>query len=297
VGVSAQARPAVLPLQGGEADACVTVYPLLCAQQLASPAYFVRPGGTLATLRAMADRGRRVWIPIQAFLVVHPGAGPLLIDTGFHPRVMEDPVAEHGPVLGRLAPFRMSPEQAVARQLDAHGIAPHELAAVILSHLHYDHASGAREFDQTTYLVDRAEWQAAADGGLREGYRQAHIDHPLDWRTVDFAGDGVAAHGAFAATLDLFGDGSVRLLSTPGHTRGHMSMLLRLRDREMLLCIDAIYTLASLTDDAMPLLCPDRERYLHSRAQIRAYAAQSPDAVIVPGHDPDAWAALDPVYT
>jgi len=53
------------------------------------------------------------------------------------------------------------------------------------------------------------------------------IDSESRMRLIDFDSDG-ERHGAFAQTVDLLGDGSVRLISTPGHTFGHLSVLIRL---------------------------------------------------------------------
>ena len=303
--VSVSPRPAELPLSGGSPGAVVSVYPLLCAEQRAPRAWFDRPSGTVALLRSLVDRSQNVWIPIQTFLIVHPTAGPVLVDTGFHPVAATNRTEALGPVMGRVSSIRFRAEQAVRRQLADRGVHPSDLAAVILTHLHYDHASGIPDLADAgasggavdaPLLLDRREWDAAVHGGWRQGYVHSHLDQPLDWRTVDFRGPLAGAHDDFAATLDLFGDGSVRLLSTPGHSRGHMSLLLRLREREMLLCIDAIYTLGSLTEDLVPLVADDRDVYASSRAQIRRFADRSPDAVIVPGHDPDAWASLDGAY-
>ena len=304
--VSVSPRPAELPLNGGSKDATVTVYPLLCAEQLAPPAWFSRPPGTLALLRSLADRSQRIWIPIQAFLIVHPTAGPVLVDTGFHPLAATRPTEALGPVMGRLSPVRFNVEQAVRRQLADRGVHVSDLAAVILSHLHYDHSSGIPDLAAgdgagtatgAPFLLDRREWDAAVHRGWREGYVHSHIDQPVDWRTLAFDDGRASAHDDFAAAFDLFADGSVRLLSTPGHSRGHMSLLLRLRERELLLCVDAIYTLASLTEDVVPLLAADRDLYARSREQIRRHVARHPDTVVVPGHDPQAWAALDAVYS
>jgi glyoxylase-like metal-dependent hydrolase (beta-lactamase superfamily II) len=284
-------------LPGGSDGSTVTVYPLLAGEQLAPPAWFDRPSGTLALLRSLADRSQRIWVPLQAFLILHPTAGPLLVDTGLHPSVAQRPTENLGPVMGRMAPLRFRPEQAVRRQLADHGVQPADLAVVVMTHLHFDHASGIPDLPEPTYLVEQREWDAASCGGWRGGYVRTHIDQPLDWRTVDFATGGASAHGAFAATLDLFGDGSVRLVSTPGHSLGHMSLLLRLRERELLLCSDAIYTLDSVSADVVPLLAADRALYARSREQIGRHLDQALETVVVPGHDPDAWAALDAVYS
>ena len=95
---------------------------------------------------------------------------------------------------------------------------------------------------------------------------------------------------SFGRTIDLFGDGSVRLLSTPGHTRGHMSVLLRLRSgRELLLTGDAAYARATIEQELVPLFCDDVHRYLRSLREIRRYLEQTPSALVVCGHDPESW--------
>lgn len=293
---AADPHPAQLPLAGGHAGATVAVHPLLTAEMLTPTALFDRPRNALGLLGVLTGRAPRVWIPIPAFLVHHPGAGAILIDTGLHPSVARRPVENLGPITGRLAPIRMDATQAVSQRLAAHQLGPHDIAHVIMTHLHYDHASGVSEFPQATFVLDGREWRAAVHGGLRDGYRHSHFDRVADWRTIDFEAFAVDSFATFGRAVDLFGDGSVRLLSTPGHTLGHMSVLMRLADGEMLITADAMYTRASLDADLYPLVCADRHLYRRSLQEIRDYVAQTPGAIVVPGHDPVAWSELAEVY-
>ena len=77
------------------------------------------------------------------------------------------------------------------------------------------------------------------------GYRPAHYDYAFDYRTVDYP-RGDQSYSTFGRTFDLFGDGSVRLASTPGHTAGHQSVICRLADRDLVIAGDAFYTLSQL---------------------------------------------------
>jgi len=258
-----------------------------------------KPSGPLAGVRGLGLHTRRStwrWIPVPAFLVEHPGAGHVLIDTGLHESIAEDPGEQLGQ-LGRAFDFRFSAEQAVARQLLKRGVRPREISTVVMTHLHLDHASAVQDFPQATFLVDQREWAAAhrRRGGLR-GYFPAQFDQGVAWRTVDFAAPGVEAFAPFGLGFDLFGDGSVRLLSTPGHTAGHMSVLLRLRHREALLTADAAYTMRTIEEGAMPALTDDSHRFARSLGEVQRYVKQTPGALVVPGHDAEAWARLDPVY-
>src|ERR687894_1833347 len=146
---AAEPRPAELPLPGGRRGATVRLHPLLCGRSIAPPAYLMRESGRLAALRGLGIGVRRdAWIsiPIVAYLVEHPGAGPILIDTGLHPSVAVDPRKS----LGRPGAFTlrpsMKPEDAVAAQLRAREIEASDIRLVVMTHLHVDHASGVSEF-------------------------------------------------------------------------------------------------------------------------------------------------------
>jgi N-acyl homoserine lactone hydrolase len=296
VSVSVDPREAELPLPGGRVGATVTAHPLLTGETLVPPALFERPPGRFALLRTLLRRSDRIWIPIPAYLVLHPIAGPLLVDTGFHPSVAVDPTKNLGLVQGRMAPIRMEPEQAASHQLASLDLRPAEIRWVVLTHLHYDHASAISEFPDATFVVSEEEWYAAAEGGVRQGYRHRHFDHAFDWRTIDFDGPAVNSFSAFGRAVDLFGDGSVRLLYTPGHTLGHMSVLLRLAGRELLLAGDAVYDRTALERDVRPLFVADEHLYRRSVRELRRFIEQTPGLIVVPGHDPRAWAELDAAY-
>ena len=109
---------------------------------------------------------------------------------------------------------------------------------------------------------------------------------------IDFEAEG-EPYGPFTRTVDLLGDGSVRLVSTPGHTPGHMSVLVRAEgERHVLIVGDAAYTLRSVREQVLPLLTAGDEAYRNSLAELKAFSEQEPDAVLVPTHDPDAWRQL-----
>jgi Metallo-beta-lactamase superfamily len=133
----------------------------------------------------------------------------------------------------RLFVLRVARGQDVVSQARARGVEAGAIGTVGLTHLHYDHAGGAGQLPHATFLFDSREWAPAVRGRLLEGYRRGTVDRPLDWRTLEFAG--ATAGAGFSHTLDLFGDDSVRLVSTPGHSPGHLSVLLRTASGPVLL--------------------------------------------------------------
>jgi N-acyl homoserine lactone hydrolase len=242
-------------------------------------------------------KDRWMTAPIVAFLVEHPTAGPVLIDTGFHASVAVKPRSNLGRV-GALIyrDIDMRPEQAVEAQLRAKGIQPSDVKVVIMTHLHPDHASAISDFPEPIFLVSDVEWEAASEGGARDGYVHSQFDHGFDYRLVDFDSEGANSFSGFARSLDVFGDGSVRLVFTPGHTLGHMSVVLQTAQGEVLVAGDAIFLHRTLQDDHLPFALPDEHLFRRSLREIRQYVKETPDALVIPGHDWQAWQKLKPVY-
>jgi glyoxylase-like metal-dependent hydrolase (beta-lactamase superfamily II) len=300
VATAAEPQPASLPLPGGEHGATVRLHPLLSGISTAPPGWFYRESGRLAPLRALGigvPKSDLIDMSIQAFLVEHPGEGPILIDTGFHPSVAVDPKQSLGRVGARAFHPTFSAEDAVAAQLRERGIEAREIGLVVMTHLHIDHASGVSEFPAATFVVDRREWEAATEPqGWKRGYRPRQFDHAFDWRLVDFDSPEVDSYATFGRSYDLLGDGSIRLVSTPGHTRGHMSVILRTGEREVLVAGDAIYTRRSLERGEVPYQVDDEHRFRRSVKEIQLFHETRHDALVIPGHELDFWKTLDAVY-
>jgi glyoxylase-like metal-dependent hydrolase (beta-lactamase superfamily II) len=294
---AAEPRQAELPLTGGRTDATVKLQPLLVATMTAPAGHFHRDDGRSgrlgAALEAIAPRDR-VEIPIVAFLVEHPGVGKLLIDTGFHAGVAAKPSEAMGRLGGLLfKDLKMQAEDAVPGQLRARGIDPGEVRVVIMTHLHSDHASGISQFPGATFVVSDKEWDGASEGNQLSGYFPRQFDHAFDWRLLDFEGPQAGSFATFGRAFDLFGDGSVQLVFTPGHSAGHLSVVLRLDGgREALVAGDAIYTMRTLRESALPYLMADEHLFRRSLREIQLYAKETPEAVIIPGHDLDRWREL-----
>jgi glyoxylase-like metal-dependent hydrolase (beta-lactamase superfamily II) len=293
-------RPAALPLPGGRDGATVRVNPLLTAEIKAPPGFFQRKWGPLGIgmLRnlSLVPPSAWQWVPVPAFLVEHPEAGPVLIDTGLHPSVAVNGRGNLGP-FGIVQQMRMEEGWSVRDRLRERAIDLADVGVVVITHLHVDHVSAVEDLPDATFVVDGREWKAACEGGLLQGYRHQLFDHALDWRTLDFAAVGVDSFASFGWSYDLFGDGSVRVLSTPGHSAGHCSVLLRLSDnRELLVTGDAAYSLRTVRDDLLPMFCADVHLYRRSLGEIRRYMDLTPDAVVIAGHDAEEWSKLEPVY-
>ena len=288
---AAQPEPAELPLPGGRADATVKVTPLLAGTSEWPEAWRHREEGRLAKPHAfgIGDRkSERAEFPIPAFLVEHPSAGVILIDTGLHPSVAVDKKQNVGRVLAATAarPWKMDPSQALPDQLRERGIEPSQVGLIVMTHLHLDHASGMVQFPGATFVISRQEWERANEPrAATSGYVTSHFDHAFDYRLVDFDGPDVDSFASFGRSFDLLGDGSVRVAFTPGHTMGHMSVILRAEEREVLLTGDAAYTRHTLKTGHKPYLMQDEHLFDRSLREIQRYVEQTPSALVIPGHE------------
>jgi glyoxylase-like metal-dependent hydrolase (beta-lactamase superfamily II) len=236
-------------------------------------------------------------LPVPVYLVRHPGAGNILVDTGLHPSVARDPKDN----LGRFSSkhYRVEEGQDLVSQLRARRLTPADIHVVVLTHLHEDHASGIESFPRAKFVVSATEWEAATTGlfpFLRGGYHRSHFDYAFDFLTVDFDGELVESYGPFGRSFDLFGDGSVRLVYTPGHSPGHMSVVLRLPRRDFVVVGDAAYDWRQFQGESEPMLMADEHNWRRSLRELQAYRRTYPYALIVPGHDREFWEKLEPRY-
>lgn len=165
------------------------------------------PGVNVGVAREFSD---------NCYLIRHRGRW-LLWDTGMADGIADKPegvtVAN-----GLLKLFVRNPLRAQLQQL---GLAPEDITDLALSHFHADHAGNANLFTRATLYVQKAESDAAfgPDAG-RFGYVPALYERLSGNTRRELNGE-----------FDVFGDGAVRILPTPGHTPGHQSLLVRLPRR------------------------------------------------------------------
>ncbi len=300
--VHVEAKPLHEPLAGGTPGATVAVEPIVAGHASWPRILMEWPGGRFKQLRllhALLTSKDPVVIPCPAFLIRHPSAGAILVDTGLHPSIATDGRQNFGALGARLGKPSLEPGEDLPAQLRRRGLEPGEVPIVVMTHLHSDHTSAISEFPQATFVVSEVEWEAATSGPqpLLNGYRRPHLDYAFDYRTVDFDRGGVDSYASFGRAYDLFGDGSIRLAFTPGHSAGHMSVICRLGKRDFVIGGDATYTAGQLEGTAPLAPRPfDAHNYRRSLQELRLYGREYPDAIVTPGHDAEFFAGLVPRY-
>ncbi|MGC2237412.1 MAG: N-acyl homoserine lactonase family protein, partial [Pyrinomonadaceae bacterium] len=300
--VQVEAKPLHEPLAGGTPGATVVVEPLIAGHVDFPQAMMVSPGGhflTLKLMRALFGPREPNVIPVPAFLIRHPSAGAILVDTGLHPSIATDGKENFGGLGNRIGKPTLEAGEDAPAQLRKRGLDPGEIPVVVMTHLHTDHSAAIAEFSKSAFVVSATEWEAATSGSqpTLNGYRRQHFDYAFDYRTVDFDRPGIDSYASFGRTFDLFADGSVHLAFTPGHSAGHISVVCRLKQDDFVIGGDAMYMAAQLDGDAaMPPRPFDAHNFRRSLQELRLFHSQYPSAVITPGHDPDFYPKLAARY-
>jgi glyoxylase-like metal-dependent hydrolase (beta-lactamase superfamily II) len=300
--VHVEAKPLHEPLAGGSAGATVAVEPIVTGFLHWPRAHMVWPGGRfkqLRVMRALLSGTDAVRIPSPAFLIRHPSAGAILVDTGLHPSVATDGRENLGRMGARFGRPTLEPGADVPAQLRERGLDPGEIPIVVMTHLHSDHTSAVSEFPNSTFVVSETEWRAATVGPrpTLNGYRRVHLDYAFDYRTIDFDRGGIDSYSTFGRTFDLFGDGSIHLAFTPGHSAGHMSVIARLRERDFVIGGDAVFMEGQFDGSEPPPARPfDAHNWRRSVQELRLFKTQFPQAIVTPGHDPEFYARLEARY-
>lgn len=223
---------------------------------------FTSPAGIW---RQGEEMERRIRYPVPVY-VIETERERILVDAGIDPEAAGDAAAHYESEA--LGIFELEQELGLAEQVDLGTI-----TRVVMTHLHFDHAGGLAQLpDSVPVVVQRREWEGAHE---RESVRR-NFYLPRDYGAV---GERIEL---VDGDYDLLGDGSVRLLSTPGHTPGHQSVLV---GEELVIGGDVTHFAAGLDDHRFPLFADDFEAQKASAERLRALRE---DGIAVrPGHDPE----------
>jgi len=245
--------------------------------------------GRRRLLNTIVDRDWTEPLPIYAFAIEHP-EGIIVVDTG------EDARASKRGYFARWHPgvraFRewVEPQQQVGPQLKRLGIEPSDVRWVVMTHLHTDHAGGLHHFRDNEILVTRTELEVAEGlpGRLRGYVANKHWPAwfspiPIELEPEPF--------GPFPQSLRLTEAGDVTLVPLPGHTAGHIGVLVDNGDHTVLIAGDSSYTQDLMLRGKADGVGADEDAEHRTHERIRAFAAANPTVYLV-AHDPDTGVRL-----
>lgn len=236
---------------------------------------------------ALFDKNFTEWLPVYCTLI-EDSSGLILVDTGVSVQTTR-PVwfPPYIRLLQRAVPFQIEAEQEIGPVLKANGFDPADIRTVVMTHLHQDHDGGLHQLPNAEFLVARAEWQAASGLGGRLGGYLNHL-WPSDFSPtlIDFIDE---PYHSFPQHLRL--TDRVVLVPSPGHSAGHLSVIIEFDDHIVFLGGDASYTQELMLKNILDGVSGNPQAHSQTLANIRELAAAVP-TVYLPSHDPDAGRRL-----
>jgi glyoxylase-like metal-dependent hydrolase (beta-lactamase superfamily II) len=198
--------------------------------------------------------------PALAALIRHPSEGWILFDTGYDRRFLEATRRLPERFYRWLTPTVIPPEQEVAVQLQARGIAPDAVRHVVLSHFHADHVAGVHHFPNAVIHCARAGLDHVCSrgrvGALIAGTPKGMLPADLPGRARFFEDAPRKALSAdlapFEAGADLLADGSLVAVELPGHCVGHWGLVAETEGGAHFLVADAAWSSDAIRRDVPP---------------------------------------------
>ena len=258
----------------------------LLAAPVAAQQLYVFTSGSLggfakAALQAGAQ-GTLDWVPVSFYVYKHP-KGNVMFDTGNNDKTITDAAGWWGP-LAKGFGLKMSKDDAIPAQLAKIGMKTSDIKYVVVGHLHLDHGGNIGQFPNATLIVQDLEVQAAVspDIGFSVYYIPGDFADMKNQNVVKLNGD-----------LDLFGDGSFRIINAPGHTKGSQFAVARLpKTGSVIMTSDVVYLKENLDKNLIPGI-PGVSNPIDaykSYQRIRLIR-DTENAKILYGHDPEIFKA------
>ena len=247
--------------------------------------------GIGALLKFASDKSHPMLVPISAYLIDHPSSGPILVDTGINRDQAHAHAAYYRGPMGIVTDadeYLLEPAQELHAQLERFGYRCSDIQMVVLTHLHEDHVGGLRDVAHAEIVLPRVEWNLRNQRYFKvfPAYYSPSFAMIRRWTLIDFSS---GPYHSFDSSYDLLGDGTIRLIPTPGHTGGHTSVVIQNNEYQVLLAADALYTLRHLAVDQVRSFVPGGQervtQYVDTIRRIQILHTTLPNLVILPTHD------------
>jgi N-acyl homoserine lactone hydrolase len=166
----------------------------------------------------------------------------------------------------------VAPKVSIVDQLAKINVKPEQIKYVGISHYHGDHTGQVASFPKATLLIGAREWDAITAPKPAEG---------VNYKPFEGWIKGENKVEPLALDKDVFGDGSVVVLRTPGHTPGHQSLLVKLASGNIIISGDAVHFRENLDTDGVPAFNYDRAQTVASVERLKKIAANLKAQIII----------------
>ncbi len=265
---------------------CVFLIAAAATAHAADVKVYAFNAGVLKTQTQLILKDTRPGTPMDIpvpFLVLRHGKEWVAFDTGCNGQVTKDAIGYWGEAVVKAYTPAIKPDQEFREAIKVLGLKPQDFKAAIISHGHADHAGAIDSFLGTKVPIyfqkaELAEMRKILDGQKGTAYVLADLQHLNELNIREIEGP-----------LDFFGDGSVVILPTPGHTPGHQSVFVRPpAGHPFIYCADALYTLENMDKMIAPAIAADVPATMQNVDWFKFETLAG--VTIVPSHDPGYWA-------
>jgi glyoxylase-like metal-dependent hydrolase (beta-lactamase superfamily II) len=227
------------------------------------------------------SRKKQLLLPVSAYLIEHP-KGIALIDTGWHTDVKKNPKKHLGWAHYLVNKPFLPDGQAINEQLESLGYKDTDIDYLVLSHLHTDHVSGLQLVrNAKRILVSEQEWKS---GNRNKIMYRSFMWENVDIETIKFTD---SQYGHLGKSYDLFGDDTVLLVNTPGHTKGLITTMIQNNGKFVLLCSDTGYAEKSWKKMILPGLTSDKAQAVKSLEWIKGMSEKPNCKHVIANHNLD----------
>jgi glyoxylase-like metal-dependent hydrolase (beta-lactamase superfamily II) len=248
---------------------------------------FAKGGNILSKINFMMDKAFTEPFPIWAWVIEHP-EGIFLIDTGENANVNdEEYFKKEGMFFNWLNTsqfkFDVAPSEEIGVQLSMLNLSPDKIATVVLTHLHLDHIDGLKYFKNSNILVNDYEWKHPSFA-LPSLYPE--------WFSPTLMKLHENENSSFTKSISLTEANDLLLIATPGHTKGHCSVLATAENNSYLFAGDVTYDQQQLIDETFAGAHQDFKFAKRTYHEIKKYAAKN-KMVYLPSHDWESSVRLE----